>query len=339
MRVGEKRLTCWELSRLSCLMFLGIWAFVSVGPAVNGQERCRLSIRQDIYFLPPSELADTKSYPEVLILENDSVTVWLVPNRGRLIFDLLFRETGHSQLLAISNPRPLRFLGTYTFEFGGIYATFPWNKRDQQPLNLSFEVLQSGETCEVLMRSQDPETGVQFTGRVCLPSAGTEVRIFIVLTNPTGTARTIPFGIVALVRPGGAMTHDTELIIPTESVRVGPSQDGWMGPEGAQVHWPTSWTRWGDFQGAGWFYVNLEDVHTPELAVYNPQADESLLLRWEPQAPWRQLAIFSWGPAYTRELGAYPAFRIELQADVLLLPPGGEKIFDLRLNCQKGRPS
>lgn len=338
MRIGEKRLTRWKLRRLTCLLFLGIWVVVGVEPAVHGQERCRLLIRQDIYFLPPSELADTKSYPEVLILENDFVTAWLVPNRGRLIFDLVFRETGHSQLLATPNPRPLRFLGTYTFEFGGIYATFPWNKRDQQPLNLSFEVLQGEETCEVLMRSQDPETGVQFSGRVYLPSVGTEVRIFIVLTNPTSNAWTIPFGIVALVRPGGAMTHDAELIIPTESVRVGLNQDGWMGPEGTQVRWPASWTWWGGFQGAGWFYVDLEDLHIPELAVYNPQANESLLLRWEPQAPWRRLAIFSWGPAYTRELGAYPAFRVELQADPLLLPPGGEKVFNLYVKCQKGRP-
>jgi hypothetical protein len=321
------------------LLFLSLWPLGGPGPLTNGQEGCHLMVREDIYFLPPSELAGTRSYPEVLILENESIAVWAVPNRGRLVFDLVLRETGHSQLLASPNPLPLRFQGVYTFEFGGVYTTFPWNKRDQQPLNLDLEVLQSQGTCKVRMRSQDPETAVQFTGELRLPPTGPELQVILTLANPTDAARSIPFRTIALIQPGGAMTEDTELLLPVGEVRIGPSQDGWMGLEGERVPWPTPWARWGAFQGAGWFYADLQAFHTPELAVYNPQDDESLLLRWGSQAPWDRVAVFSWGPAYTYELGAYPAFRVELQIDSLDLPARGEQLFDLRLLAQRGRPT
>lgn len=338
MTMGKKCPTWW-LKRLVPLLLLGLWALGGSGPVANSQGGCHLMVREDIYFLPPSELAGTKSYPEVLILENDSITVWAVPNRGRLVFDLVLKETGHSQLLTNANPLPLRFQGVYTFEFGGVYTTFPWNKRDQQPLNLEFEVLQGQGTCEVQMRSQDPETAVQFIGRLRLPPVGPELQITMALMNLTDAPYTIPFGIVALIKPGGTMTEDTELLLPVERVRIGSSHDGWMGPEGTEVTWPASWARWGAFQGAGWFYADLRAFHTPELAVYNPQADESLLLRWESRAPWNQIAVFSWGPAYAHELGAYPAFRIELQADALDLSARGEQVLDLRLLAQRGRPA
>ncbi|MFQ5796922.1 MAG: hypothetical protein ACE5JP_18025, partial [Candidatus Bipolaricaulia bacterium] len=134
--------TSWILKGLHYLvcasLLLGIWGFGGTGSTVSSQEGCRLTIREDIYFLPPSELADTKSFPETLVLENETITAWVMPNRGRLIFEMILKETGHSQLLTNPTPLPLRFQGVYTFEFGGVYSTFPWNRRDQQPLNLAF---------------------------------------------------------------------------------------------------------------------------------------------------------------------------------------------------------
>lgn len=305
--------------------------------AALGQE-CQLTIREDMYFMPATEMAGEQSFPEVVILENDEVSVWAVPNRGRLVFDLVRKETGNSQLVARPNPTPLRIRGLYTFEFGGVYATFPWHRRDNQPMLLEWEPLEDGDGCAVRMWSKDPGTDVTLLVEVRLPAIGSATFLSLRLANPGPNDLVVDFGLVIAARPGGAASEDMELVLPVPSVTLGESEARWMGEEGREVAWPAPWNRWGSFEGPGWFFAKMKDFQKPFLFVYNPQTDEHLRITWRPEEPWSTCVLFSWGPGYVDEMGAYDGFRVELCADGLRVPGGGERILHLEIAAKGGRP-
>jgi hypothetical protein len=283
-------------------------------------------------------MAGETSYPEVVILENESIEVWAVPNRGRIVFDLIRKETGNSQLVARAMPLPLEFLGAYTFEFGGVYSTFPWHKRDNQPLLLQLEVADD-EGCVILMSSQDPETDITFQVELEIAQVDPSVHMTFRLLNPRGIEQTIDFSIVIVARPGGEASEETELLLPVRSVVVGKSDAHWMGVEGTEVVWPASWSKWGAFRAAGWFQADLGDFAVPSISIYNPQADEYIAIAWDPLNPWTSCLFFSWGPGYKQVMGAYEGFRIEIRAGRLSVPARGEQTLDLQLATGSGLPS
>lgn len=311
--------------------------FALVSVAVLGRG-CQLTIREDIYFLPATEMAGETSYPEVVVLENESIEVWAVPNRGRVLFDLIRKETGNSQLIARTTPLPLEFLGAYTFEFGGVYSTFPWHKRDNQPLLLHLEAAED-EGCAVLMSSQDPETDITLQVELEIAQAGPNVHITFRLLNPRDAEQTIDLSIVIVARPGGEASEGMELLLPVPSIMVGKSDAHWMGEEGTVVSWPAPWSKWGEFGAAGWFQADPGDFTVPSVSVYNPQADEHITISWNPQNLWTSCLFFSWGPGYKQVMGAYEGFRVEIRAGRLNVPAEGEQTLELQLATGSGRPS
>lgn len=310
---------------------------ILVSISVLGQE-CRLTIREDMYFLPATEMAGETSYPEVVVLENESIEVWSVPNRGRLLFDLIRKETGNSQLVARATPLPLEFLGVYTFEFGGVYSTFPWHKRDNQPLLLHLEAAED-EGCAILMSSQDPETDITLQVVLEIAQVDPSVHLIFRLLNPRDTEQTIDLSVVIVARPGGKASEEMALFLPVPFVVVGKSDAHWMGVEGTKVVWPAPWSRWGAFRAAGWFQANLSDFTVPSMSLYNPQADEHIAIGWNPQNPWTSCLLFSWGPGYRQVMGAYEGFRIEIRAERLNVPARGEQALELQITTGSGRPS
>lgn len=322
--------------KLSLVLLLGCWfGIVHVGIA----RECAIAVRDDLYFQPATEMAGEKTFPEVVIIQNAEIAVWAVPNRGRLIFDLLRKETGHSQLVATRTPLPVRFRGVYTFEFGGVYSTFPWHKRDHQPLLLAMEMFKDkDEVCVLRMWTTDPETDVVLIVELHLPRSGSELMVLLHLVNPRPADRVIDFGLVVIARPGGAMSANTELFIPARSVVLGESDGNWMGERGREVTWPTPWRKWGEFVKRGTFYFQVEPANLPSVAVYNPDTDEVLRLNWRPGDPWTRCEIFSWGLNYTEVMGAYDGFRIELKAERLAIPGAGTRTLEIVIAATRGRP-
>lgn len=317
------------------VLMLGCFGVIQSGIG----QKCNVVIRKELYFQPATEMAGEKTFPEVVIIENEEISVWSVPNRGRLIFDLIRKETGRSQLVATRTPLPVRFRGVYTFEFGGIYSTFPWHKRDHQPLLLDMELLKDDEVCGLRMWSTDPGTDISLIAELFLPPIGAETRLDFRLVNPRPVDQIIDFGLVMVARPGGAMSENTELLIPVASVMVGESDGQWMGERGREVPWPAAWRMWGDFVRAGSFYVDVKSMSAPFVAVYNPHADEALRLSWDRESPWTMCEIFSWGPAYAGTIGAYDGFRFELKAEKLTIPKGSERVLQVRIAVLGERPS
>ncbi len=298
-------------------------------------QECNVSIRRDLYFSSMTEMAGEKAFPEVVILENEEISVWSVPNRGRLIFDVIRKETGHSQLVANRTPLPLRFRGLYTFEFGGIYTTFPWHKRDNVPLPLEMEVVED-KTCVLRMWSTDPGTNITLIAELLL-QAGPEIKLTLQLKNSRPVEQNINFGLVLLARPGASMSQDTELFIPVESIIVGESEGRWMGEIGSKIPWPAPWYKWGNFVKAGSFYIDIKAMQSPFIAIHNPVANETLRLSWSLECPWTTCEIFSWGQAYGGVMGAYEGFRVELKADNLTIPSMGEQVLEVQVIAEKGR--
>ncbi|MEM1868271.1 MAG: hypothetical protein QXY83_05470 [Thermosphaera sp.] len=321
----------WKLS-LGLLLVGGVGIFFG-----GSAQECATTVRRDLYFQPATEMAGEKTFPEVVILQNTEIALWAVPNRGRLIFDLIRKETGHSQIVANRAPLPVRFRGVYTFEFGGMYSTFPWHKRDHQPLLLEMELLDE-EVCGLRMWTKDPETDVILIAELHLPQKGSELRVILRLVNPRPIDRVIDFGIVLVARPGGRMSTNTELFIPVGSVLLGESEGNWMGNPGREVSWPAPWYKWEGFVKSGTFFFHLDPGIPPFVAVYNSDTNETLRLRGRPEDPWTKCEIFSWGLAHTEVMGAYDGFRIELQAEKLTIPGTGEQTLEIFVSADRGRP-
>ena len=305
-----------------CLAVMFSWALGVLIPLnfyAFGQT-CQQEVLNDWYFQPMTEMAGEKLYPDVIIIENDLLQVLSVPNRGRLLFDIVHKITGNSQLANNRTPLPLRFRGMYTFEFGGVYTTFPWHKRDNQPLPLEVGEPTNSNMCVTLMEVVDPETSIQMLASLELSPTNPEVILNIDLHNPRDHDQVIDIGLVVAARPGGKASSEMEVLIPTSTVRIGENEGGWMGEKGTETTWPMPWSRWGNFNYPGAFYFDVRKASTPEIIVYNPVSKESLHIKWESQAPWTTCEIFSWGPNYSQVMGAYDGFRIELRAEGLKIP-------------------
>lgn len=285
-------------------------------------QACQVTILSNLWFRPMTEMVGEKEYPEVIILENEFIQIWSVPNRGRIIFDLIYKPTGHSQMFSERNPLPLRFRKFYTFEFGGVYSSFPWHKRDNVPLPLEVKDIGNLKTCALSMSVEDPETQILVSPKLQLSPGSTECLIEVVLSNPTTYVKKINFGLVLCVRPGGRVTEETQLLIPARFVRVEQSDGDWMGKVGDEVEWPAEWSYWGNFRGAGSFSFAPQALSTSEISVYNPSTNEELRLRWLANDPWTACEVFSWGPNFYQVMGAFDGFRIELKAENLVLVPG-----------------
>ncbi|MEM3485830.1 MAG: hypothetical protein QXI12_09430, partial [Candidatus Methanomethyliaceae archaeon] len=168
---------------------------------VSIAQPCNLTILTNVHFRSMTEMAQEKEYPDVIVFENEYIQLWSVPNRGRIIFDLIYKPTGHSQLFSERHPLPLRFRKLYTFEFGGIYCSFPWHKRDNVPLPLEVEAIEHQETCMLFMAVEDPETHIVVAPTLSISSSSAECLIEITLSNTTTKEQKVDFGLVICTRP------------------------------------------------------------------------------------------------------------------------------------------
>ena len=83
----------------------------------------RANIVKDVYVLPVAELASTKTYPDIVEVENDFIKLELLPNRGRAIARLLDKTTNLSFFYNSYKPDPMVLPGgLHSVEFGGCYS-------------------------------------------------------------------------------------------------------------------------------------------------------------------------------------------------------------------------
>lgn len=275
------------------------------------------------YILPASEFQGTKTEPDIIHLENNYISVSLVPNRGRIIFDYNFKPTGNSEIYSSNSPRPLKVFNDYNLEFGGFYLSCPWNSRDRQPYEMEYEILKEGpETAQVYLWREDPENLLLGEIWVTVNLNSSLVEIKTKLSNKTEKTINFDFNDYIFMTPGGGFSDNSSLLIPAEKIKIEKSKDNWMGEEGSIVAWPQNWLEWSKFEHFGIFSVEKNDLLGNYIASVNKNTGDAFIKTWEPEGLFSSIKIWSFGNDYTETNGAEPTVNFENHAYDLSIKPG-----------------
>lgn len=313
-------------------------ASLQIQARAASQDGCAVTIKNDIHLAPAAELATTKGYPDIVTLENSLIRVSSIPNRGRLIFDYVYKPTGHSQFYTNTAPMPIKTDGGYFLEFGGYYTSYPWNPRSNQPYDLAYEVTKnSAEEGSIKIYLKGLETGIDFESFITIRNNDPDVYVTIKLTNVSAKEQSIDFLDYASISPGAEMKDNMQIILPKgiKDVTIGNSTDGWMGKEGETVSWPQPWQNWGGFKAEGRFRADLTAAMEHRIKLSDPDSKESFVKEWSAETPYQSLECFSWGPAYEDVFGAYPGLLVTNKTPKLIIPPGKSKTLDIKFYAAK----
>lgn len=286
------------------------------------QDEVKASITNE-YILPASEFQGTKTEPDIIHLENNYINVSLVPNRGRIIFDYIFKPTGNSEIFSSNSPVPIKIFNDYNLEFGGFYLSCPWNSRDRQPYEMEYKILEEGpEKAQVYLWRQDPENLLLGEIWVTVNLNSSLVEIKTKLSNKTEKTINFDFNDYIFMTPGGGFSDNSSLLIPAEKIKIEKSKDNWMGEEGSIVAWPQNWLEWSKFEHFGIFSVEKNDLLGNYIASVNKNTGDAFIKTWEPEGLFSSIKIWSFGNDYTETNGAEPTVNFENHAYDLSIKPG-----------------
>jgi hypothetical protein len=320
-RIGGVALACVSILLILSLSIQVISAEVS------------FSIRSDQYVFPPSEFEETKEYPDILMMENEYLVTQLLPNRGITLWNLKSKLTDTEYLY--SNPSPLPYFDelakTYYIEFGGYYPLYPWNKRDNQPYMVKYEVLEkSGKKVLVYMYGEDIEEGAKIEEWISFEEKSAKINVKMKITNISGKKLSVKFGDRLVLE---VPSEDIYLKIPADKVRIIASKGDWMGGEGEVKPWPQEWALWRNFKEHG---VASLDVKNPYIAIINEQADEIFVKVWKPAEELKEVIIRSWGVGYKDAYFEFPVIYFQTISPGMELKSGDSFEFETCFFVAKG---
>jgi hypothetical protein len=323
------------LARRPVLLVTLLLASTLLIPAV----RADLSVQvvNDLYVFPPSEFEGTVAYPDILIIKGESLEVALLPNRGITLWRLKSTLTGNENLYSNPTPIPYRdeLTGKFYVEFGGYYALYPWNKRDNQPYIKGYEVVkQTPQLVEVHTWAEDIETGVRLEERLTFREGSTAVEMQLNITNTTTKPLTFRFTDRLVATPGGGFTPETEFLIPTDTIQVVQSRNNWMGSPGQTLDWPQPWALWREFTDIGAYESGL--LTAPYYALINHRTGDVLVKVWDPADFFERVRVRSWGPNYEEAQFKRPVAYLEGISKEINLLPGESTLFNITLYLLKG---
>lgn len=305
----------------SFLLFISFWSCESVFGKTFSQG-VKVNVLKDVYILPTAELATTKTYPDIIEIANEYLKVSLVPNRGRLIFDYFFKPTQHTQIYNNARPSPTMTLAGYIVEFGGYYLSVPWNPRARQPYDLEYRIVeQTPAKAEIYLWGKDPLKHILMEGWVTVRQSSSLVEIKVKLTNKSKRKWNIKLSDYTLMAPGGGLTLDSIFVIPTSKIKIGKSENEWMGKEGSVVNWPQSWSNWGRFKQLGSFSTEINEMSAPFIGMINYGSKDTFIKLWEPANFFDELKIWSWGVSYQEVKNGTPTANLENKKRAISLSP------------------
>jgi hypothetical protein len=296
----------------SFLLFISFWSCGSAFGKTSWSQGVKVNILKDVYILPAAELATTKTHPDIIEIANEYLKVSVVPNRGRLVFDYFFKPTDHTQLYNNSRPSPLMTPAGYVVEFGGYYLSVPWNPRARQPYDLQYKIIeQTPAKAKVYLWGKDPLKHILMEGWVTAEQSSSLVEIRIKLTNESKRKWNIKLSDYAVIAPGGGLTSNSIFVIPISKVKIGKSENEWMGKEGTMVNWPQSWSNWGRFKQLGSFSTEINEMSAPFTGMINYNSKDAFIKLWEPANFFDELKIWSWGVSYEEVKKGTPTANLE----------------------------
>ena len=291
---------------------------------LSPSEDISVIVRTDEYIMPVAELRTTKTYPEIIEIENKYIKISMVPHRGRILFDYIFKSTGSNEFHRNAKPMPILKDNDYVVEFGGYYLSLPWNPRDRQPYDLEYKLLDEGpDIVEVYMWGEDPDNKAIGEIWVTVERDSSLVQVETKISSRREDVTDIGFNDFTVIAAGGELTDNCSFVIPTSEVTIGQSIDNWMGMEGERVSWPQTWSSWRDFKNFGSFNVLVDNMSGPFSAVINHDTGDTLIKLWEPNDFFNRIHIWSWGKDYKHTIGGEPTVNYENYKDSLSIPSNG----------------
>ena len=306
----------------SLLLFIFFLSCGSTGGKTSLSRGVKVNILKDVYILPAAELVTTKTHPDVIEIANEYLKVSLVPNHGRLIFDYFFKPTDHTELYNSARPSPTMTPAGYIVEFGGYYLSVPWNPRARQPYDLEYKIIeQTPAKAKVYLWGKDPLKHVLMEGWVTVKQSSSLVEIKIKLTNKSKRKWNIKLSDYTIIAPGGELTPDSTFVIPTSKVKIGKSENEWMGKEGSVVNWPQSWSNWGKFKKLGSFSTDINEMSAPFIGMINYNSKDTFIKLWELANFFDELKIWSWGASYQEAKNGALTANLETKKQTFSLSP------------------
>jgi len=292
--------------------------------------RVRVDILKNVYVLPAAELVTTKTYPDIIEMENKYIKVSLLPNRGRLIFDYLFKPTGHTQIYTTARPVPTMTPIGYIVEFGGYYLSIPWNPRARQPYDLEYKIIEeTAKKAKIYIWGKDPLRRLLLESWVSIEEGSSIVEIKVRITNKSRKKWKISLSDYLVVAPGGKLSNNSFFLLPASKVIIGKSEKEWMGKEGSMVNWPQAWMKWHQFEKFGSFSVDKDMMRFPFVGISNLDTGDTFLKLWEPPGFFDRLNIWSWGKEYKKIKGGVPTVNFENKKEKFTLDPGAQITFNV----------
>ena len=299
------------------------------------QGSCSVDIAHNTYIAVAAELVTSTGYPDVIVLENSLIKVVVVPNRGRLLFDYVYKPSGQHELYSNTKPLPLLSGETYMAEFGGYYLSYPWNDRSNQPYDLDFKVVKD-TVRECSIRILPFKSWLQ--EHVVLPETIISIKeddpkVYLKVKIQNLGSKDISLNLFdRSIITAGKVTDATRIVLPDDitEVKVGKNEEGWMGEPGSLHHWPQPWSSWGAFSTQGAFSIDISETNDRWISVYNPETGETFTKTWSETAPYKRIDVASWGPQYEHIMGAYPGFCISGIADNLIISANSVVEFEIQ---------
>jgi len=309
------------------ILLLCVYLAVCAGA---GLAQSMVSVSNGQYVLPVSELATTRTYPDILSIAADSIAVQLLPNRGRLLSSLTVRSVKESMLYQSLVPDPfVSSSGLHAVDFGGYYLSIPWNVRDRQPYDLTYEILEdSPERTQVLMSGKDILKKASAISIVSILRSQPLVDIRSTIRNDSSTKgfRDSDFREIALLSPLEGQERRSRLLLPSDSVTVISSSNEWVGMQGAKVPWTSALSQWAGVKAQ----YDIMAECPPELpcfAIYYPGQRVALIKIWSPANYFDSIEVMTRGTGYKQETGYGPFFMVSCHRANMELAPKAETAF------------
>lgn len=325
--------------RSKTVLYAALSAALLISLTMSGQmaNGVAITVAKDIYVQPVAEFRGSGGYPDIITIENEFLKVTSIPKRGRIIHDIVFKDSGNSQVFAATSNLPLETKNGYLTELGGFYTSLPWNPRDNQPYDLDYEIVtQTPEAARIKAWGIDFDTKLRTEYVLTLKRGEQSVHLEVTVVNDTEKEYAKPFLSEITLKPGGElMSGETHLSAGVSRVTVLESSDNWLGDPGTLIPWTKAAQPWGSLPGFGRFRLAGSDMQSQLIGAFDPQANEYIVLRWGGEIAFDAVEVWAWGPNYTDTLGAYPGFHIRNIASGFKLAPGEKRSFTLQIQVSK----
>jgi hypothetical protein len=237
---------------------------------------------------------EPKTYHAV-ILENEALTLTLLPELGGRLYQITDKATGAELLYHNPAVKPTRWGPAemnWWLAVGGMEWAFPVEEH-----GYAWGMVWKAEThlaedgaAVATMTYHDPVSELTAAVKLTLPAHGRAFTLEPTLINETDQPRTGQLWVDAALNAGEGMTLD----FPAEQITVHSADETAGFEPGEQKAWTPAFGQWGHW--TGWFSAFASPATTGELRVWGAGTGPGLTRSFDPAtAP--GVKFFTWGPA------------------------------------------